>query len=305
MESELHLPSCLFGGAPVLNDLLKMGTSQIGFINIFAIPLFTGMSQALPGMKFTVEELTANKAIWERIIAEEKSKTTKDAASTASKDRAQSPHTRRGSAFAQSQMRADPMVFGSHSASSLTQTRRPSATIAADAMANASRRASLGPTVLPANKSLPSSRRGSTGVIRTEDLAPQVRGAMGTASAMGYDGHQSPPPDGSVNGNLPQSSTTGRSSSVQELLSNPPDFIASDPNSAGPSSSDLHVEKQQHNRLDTATPSTARGRGQTNSTEHSGSGVGGEARPRSKTRRKLSFKFWRKSKSAEALSREP
>lgn len=71
MERELNLPTCLFGGPPDPNDFLKLAESQLGFMNIFARPLFEGISAVLPEMRFTLAELSANKAIWqERIEAE-------------------------------------------------------------------------------------------------------------------------------------------------------------------------------------------------------------------------------------------
>lgn len=74
MEQELQLPTCLFGGPPVLNDVGKLGASQTGFMNVFAGPLFSAMSLILPGMKFASQEIEKNKAIWEAIINEEKRK---------------------------------------------------------------------------------------------------------------------------------------------------------------------------------------------------------------------------------------
>ncbi|KAF2497013.1 HD-domain/PDEase-like protein [Lophium mytilinum] len=60
MEQELDMPSCLFGGPP------------IGFMNIFARPLFEAVADILPAMQFSVDEILANKAIWEAKIEEEK-----------------------------------------------------------------------------------------------------------------------------------------------------------------------------------------------------------------------------------------
>jgi 3',5'-cyclic-nucleotide phosphodiesterase len=65
MEQELQIPSCLFGGPPVRDDIIKLGESQIGFINIFARPLFEGVADILPGMAFAVEEMVINKSTWD------------------------------------------------------------------------------------------------------------------------------------------------------------------------------------------------------------------------------------------------
>ena len=71
MEKELNLPTCLFGGPPDPNDFLKLAESQLGFMNIFARPLFEGVADILPDMRFTLAELSTNKSIWqERIDAE-------------------------------------------------------------------------------------------------------------------------------------------------------------------------------------------------------------------------------------------
>lgn len=73
MEKELNIPTTLFGGPPERDNVVKMGESQIGFINIFASPLFEGVSDILPGMRFSVDELIANKATWKQRIEDEKS----------------------------------------------------------------------------------------------------------------------------------------------------------------------------------------------------------------------------------------
>ncbi|KAH7381693.1 hypothetical protein BKA66DRAFT_570817 [Pyrenochaeta sp. MPI-SDFR-AT-0127] len=74
MEQELQMPSCLFGGPPVRDDLIKLGESQIGFMNIFARPLFEAVTDILPAMHFAVDEVLNNKSIWEKIITDERQK---------------------------------------------------------------------------------------------------------------------------------------------------------------------------------------------------------------------------------------
>lgn len=74
MEQELQIPSCLFGGPPVQDDLIKLGESQIGFMNIFARPLFESVTDILPAMRFAVDEILANKAVWEQKIDDERAK---------------------------------------------------------------------------------------------------------------------------------------------------------------------------------------------------------------------------------------
>ena len=72
MEEELQMPSCLFGGPPVRDDMIKLGESQIGFMNIFARPLFEAVTDVLPAMGFAVDEILTNKSIWDAKIDQEK-----------------------------------------------------------------------------------------------------------------------------------------------------------------------------------------------------------------------------------------
>jgi len=72
MEKELNIPTQVFGGPPERDNIIKLGESQIGFMNIFARPLFEGVSDILPAMHFSVDELITNKATWEQKIDDEK-----------------------------------------------------------------------------------------------------------------------------------------------------------------------------------------------------------------------------------------
>ncbi|ATZ52298.1 Bcpde2 [Botrytis cinerea B05.10] len=67
MEQDLGIPTALYA-APV-REVIELGKSQIGFMNMFAIPLFGGVTDVMPGMAFCVEELERNKAAWESRIA--------------------------------------------------------------------------------------------------------------------------------------------------------------------------------------------------------------------------------------------
>lgn len=76
MEQDLGIPSALFA-APV-REIVELGKSQIGFMNMFAIPLFQGVTDVMPGMGFCVDELHQNKLAWEMKIAEEQRKARQD-----------------------------------------------------------------------------------------------------------------------------------------------------------------------------------------------------------------------------------
>ena len=74
MEKDVGIPTTLPGGPPELGNVTKLANSQIGFMNIFAYPLFDAVTDILPGMKFATEVMKRNQAIWKAKIEEEKSK---------------------------------------------------------------------------------------------------------------------------------------------------------------------------------------------------------------------------------------
>src|SRR5579862_6347303 len=63
MEEDLGIPSTLFA-PPIRDSILELARSQIGFMNLFALPLFQGVTDIMPDMKFSVDELQANKNVW-------------------------------------------------------------------------------------------------------------------------------------------------------------------------------------------------------------------------------------------------
>ncbi|KAL7269972.1 3',5'-cyclic-nucleotide phosphodiesterase [Rhizina undulata] len=67
MESTLGIPSSLVA-PPVTDSVLALAKSQVGFMNIFALPLFQDVTEILPEMQFSVDELNANKNQWESKI---------------------------------------------------------------------------------------------------------------------------------------------------------------------------------------------------------------------------------------------
>jgi 3',5'-cyclic-nucleotide phosphodiesterase len=78
MEQAVGIPTTLFGGPPELGNLTKLANSQIGFMNIFAGPLFEAVTDILPPMVFAVEEIKKNQGIWKRKVENEKAKNTSE-----------------------------------------------------------------------------------------------------------------------------------------------------------------------------------------------------------------------------------
>lgn len=74
MERDVGLPTTLFGGPPELGNVIKLAQSQIGFMNVFAKPLFEGVTDIIPAMGFAVEEISQNVSIWQGKIEREQSK---------------------------------------------------------------------------------------------------------------------------------------------------------------------------------------------------------------------------------------
>ncbi|KAJ5630054.1 hypothetical protein N7528_003711 [Penicillium herquei] len=71
MEKEVGMETALFGGPPELGNIYKLATGQIGFMSIFALPLFEGVSDLLPQLQFTAEHIRSNKGRWQEHANEE------------------------------------------------------------------------------------------------------------------------------------------------------------------------------------------------------------------------------------------
>jgi hypothetical protein len=72
MEIELDIPSALL--AQPKTDMVSRARGQLGFMNMFAIPLFQGVADIMPPMKYTIDELEINKVMWEKLIQDELAK---------------------------------------------------------------------------------------------------------------------------------------------------------------------------------------------------------------------------------------
>lgn len=72
MEAELEIESSLI--APPKKDILSLSSAQLGFMSLFAIPLFQGVADILPAMQYTVDELEINKSLFERKVQDEQAK---------------------------------------------------------------------------------------------------------------------------------------------------------------------------------------------------------------------------------------
>jgi hypothetical protein len=72
MEDELKIQSSLL--APPKKDGASLFRSQLSFMNMFAIPLFQGVADVMPGMQYTVDELEINREIFQNKISEDRQK---------------------------------------------------------------------------------------------------------------------------------------------------------------------------------------------------------------------------------------
>jgi 3',5'-cyclic-nucleotide phosphodiesterase len=91
MEQDLGIPTALFA-APV-REIVELGKSQIGFMNMFALPLFQGVTDVMPGMEYCVDELQQNKSRWEEKIAEEQARARQDSTDSQMMDGMFSPRS--------------------------------------------------------------------------------------------------------------------------------------------------------------------------------------------------------------------
>ena len=64
MESAVGMETTLFGGPPELGNMLKLANGQIGFMTIFAHPLFANCADIIPAMRFAADEILTNKGVW-------------------------------------------------------------------------------------------------------------------------------------------------------------------------------------------------------------------------------------------------
>ncbi|KAL2834075.1 hypothetical protein BJY01DRAFT_85937 [Aspergillus pseudoustus] len=74
MEKEVGMETALFGGPPEIGNVYKLATGQMGFMSIFALPLFEGVSDILPGLRFTVEHIRSNHTRWHYLADLERKK---------------------------------------------------------------------------------------------------------------------------------------------------------------------------------------------------------------------------------------
>lgn len=68
MENQIGIPSSLISEPK--KDFLALAKAQLGFMNLFAIPLFQGVADVLPCMNYTVEALDGNRTTFEKAIEE-------------------------------------------------------------------------------------------------------------------------------------------------------------------------------------------------------------------------------------------
>jgi 3',5'-cyclic-nucleotide phosphodiesterase len=74
MEEAVGMETVLFGGPPEIGNVLKLANSQIGFMTIFAHPLFQNVTDIIPAMGFAPAEILTNKGVWFTTIEHEKRK---------------------------------------------------------------------------------------------------------------------------------------------------------------------------------------------------------------------------------------
>ena len=74
IEKNVGLETALFGGPPELGNVYKLAVGQIGFMSFCALPLFTGVSDIIPHLSFTVEQIQANHKTWHDVANREREK---------------------------------------------------------------------------------------------------------------------------------------------------------------------------------------------------------------------------------------
>ena len=52
MENQIGMETTLFGGPPEIGNMMKLANGQIGFMSMFAHPLFANVTDVIPAMGF-------------------------------------------------------------------------------------------------------------------------------------------------------------------------------------------------------------------------------------------------------------
>lgn len=176
IEKELEIPTCLMGGPPVKEDVIKMGGSQIGFMKLFAIPLFSGIMEVLPKMSFGIDSINNNRLVWEDKVAAEtqrrstvmessQAKPVQDTMDNIQKKTEEFAHDlENGRSESSTLANIQPKSRASISGPPSQKSSSGAAHLAhLSQMAEHERRSSLGPTVLPLAVAETSSRKSSGG----------------------------------------------------------------------------------------------------------------------------------------------
>ncbi|EEQ33188.1 nucleotide phosphodiesterase [Microsporum canis CBS 113480] len=61
----------LFGGPPELGNFIKKAKGQVGFMDIFCLPLFDGVTDILPDLAFAANSIRRNRFIWGKLMEHE------------------------------------------------------------------------------------------------------------------------------------------------------------------------------------------------------------------------------------------
>ena len=157
MEREVGMETTLFGGPPEVGNVLKLANGQMGFMTIYAHPLFDAVADVMPAMAYAPAEILANKAIWAHKAEHEKRKELLRRETGAVSPRSQSPSTPVRKPVDSS----DPSLSGAlqNTTSPLRSQVSPDPTT----VVRESRRSSLGSVVTPSGASQSPSRRSSMG----------------------------------------------------------------------------------------------------------------------------------------------
>ncbi|RDA86748.1 hypothetical protein CP532_4178 [Ophiocordyceps camponoti-leonardi (nom. inval.)] len=91
MENDLKIKSSLL--APPKKDMASLAKAQLGFMNMFAIPLFQGVADIIPAMQYTVDELEINKKLFEQKLDDKSDEA--PSPSTGGEEECPSPRTKR------------------------------------------------------------------------------------------------------------------------------------------------------------------------------------------------------------------
>jgi hypothetical protein len=213
MENAVGMETALFGGPPELGNMLKLANGQIGFMTIFAHPLFANVADIIPAMKFAADEILTNKGVWFTRAEHEKKLQLVKKGTGAGDGGAVSPRTQ-SPAGRQKQLPSSPLAARGESPGGSSQRTRGSADVTPQ---RTSRPSSLSAVAAIAAPGIETSARQAGGSRTSDHLETSDRTRLGSVFVNGENIPMGLTLDGAQHDHQPESSTDRLATTAKEM----------------------------------------------------------------------------------------